>query len=150
MLVASRHASIDAIAAAEWNALDLGGVPFLRHEFLAALEHANVVGAGTGWTPAHVTLHEGPTLVGALPLYAKSHSWGEFVFDFAWAEAYRRYGQAYYPKLIAATPFTPATGKRLLVRPGSDPTRIRPALLAAALEGREEASSLHVQFSTAV
>jgi len=147
-LYATRHASIDSVERDAWNALDLGGVPFLRHEFLAALEHTGVVGPGTGWTPAHVAVHEGTTLVGALPLYAKSHSWGEFVFDFSWAEAYRRHGEDYYPKLIAATPFTPATGQRLLVRPGADVARVRRALLAAALEGADEASSLHVQFAT--
>ena len=147
-LLASRHGSIDAIDAASWNSLEHGGVPFLRHEFLAALEHSAVVAAASGWTPSHVTVHEGLLLVGAMPLYAKSHSWGEFVFDFSWADAYRRHGLPYYPKLVAATPFTPATGPRLLVRPGADAPRVRRALIAAALEAEPSASSLHVQFPT--
>ena len=147
-LLASRHRSIDAIEAAAWNSLDHEGVPFLRHEFLAALEHAGVVCSASGWTPAHVTVHEGVVLVGAMPLYAKDHSWGEFVFDFSWADAYRRHGMPYYPKLVAATPFTPATGPRLLVRPGADAPRVRRALIAAALEAEPTASSLHVQFPT--
>ncbi|MBS0396239.1 MAG: GNAT family N-acetyltransferase, partial [Proteobacteria bacterium] len=94
-------------------------------------------------------LRAGGTLVGALPLYEKSHSWGEFVFDFAWAEAYRRHGLRYYPKLVAATPFTPATGPRLLVRPDADRGRVRAALLEAARRHLPRASSLHVQFTTA-
>lgn len=142
------HASIDEIAPAEWNALDHGGVPFLRHEFLAALERTGAVSAATGWTPAHVTLRRAGELVGALPLYEKSHSWGEFVFDFSWAEAYRRYGARYYPKLVAATPFTPATGPRFLVRPGADPARVRRELLEAARARLPRCSSLHVQFTT--
>jgi hypothetical protein len=142
------HTAIDAVPAADWNALDLGGVPFLRHEFLAALERTGAASPATGWTPCHVTLHEAGELVGALPLYAKSHSWGEFVFDFSWASAYRRLGVPYYPKLVAATPFTPATGPRFLVRPGADRGRVRRALLAAALARRPRASSLHVQFTT--
>jgi uncharacterized protein len=142
------HASIDEIAPAEWNALEQGGVPFLRHEFLAALERSGAVSAATGWTPCHVTLRHAGELVGALPLYEKSHSWGEFVFDFSWAEAYRRYGARYYPKLVAATPFTPATGPRFLVRPGADPSRVRRELLDAARTRLPRCSSIHVQFTT--
>ncbi len=142
------HASIDEIEPAEWNALELEGVPFLRHEFLAALERHGAVSTATGWTPSHVTVRQGGVLVGALPLYEKSHSWGEFVFDFSWAEAYRRYGSRYYPKLVAATPFTPATGPRFLVRPGADAERVRAALLAAARARLPGSSSLHVQFTT--
>ncbi len=142
------HPTIAAVAAAEWNALDHEGVPFLRHEFLAAVEGSGGATPATGWTPAHLTLHRAGVLVGALPLYEKAHSWGEFVFDFSWAEAYRRNGARYYPKLVAATPFTPATGPRFLVRPGVDPFPVRRALLAAALAREPGASSLHVQFTT--
>ena len=142
------HASIDEVAPAEWNALDHGGVPFLRHEFLAALERSGAVAAATGWKPSHLTLRCAGELVGALPLYEKSHSWGEFVFDFSWAEAYRRYGAQYYPKLVAATPFTPATGARFLVRPGADAARVRRELLAAARTRLPRCSSIHVQFTT--
>ena len=143
------HDSVDAIAAEDWNALDQGGVPFLRHEFLAALEHTGCVGPGTGWTPAPLTVHAGTLLVGALPLYRKAHSWGEFVFDFSWAQAYARYGERYYPKLVAATPFTPATGPRFLVRPQADAEAVRRALLAGAEALMPAASSLHVQFTSA-
>jgi predicted N-acyltransferase len=140
---------LDDVPAAEWNALDLGGVPFVRHEFLAALEHTGCVGDATGWRPRHVVVRRGTRLVGALPLYEKSHSWGEFVFDFGWAQAYSRHGLRYYPKLVAATPFTPATGPRLLVAPGEDRAQVRAALLAGARErmGELGASSLHVQFA---
>ncbi len=146
-LLTARHASIDAVDPGAWDALEQGGVPFLRHGFLAALEHTAAVGEGTGWTPAIVTAHEGARLVGAVPLYEKTHSWGEFVFDFSWAQAYHRHGLAYYPKQIAATPFTPATGPRFLVHPEADAARVRRALLAAI--PLEEASSLHVQFAPA-
>ena len=147
-LVASSHSSIDELDAAEWNGLEQGGVPFLRHEFLAALEHSGAATPATGWAPAHIAIHDGATLVGAMPLYAKSHSWGEFVFDFSWAQAYERYGLAYYPKLVATTPFTPATGPRLLLRPGTDAARVRAALIAALDALEPGASSVHVQFAT--
>lgn len=149
-LLARPLATIDEVAAAEWNALDLGGVPFVRHEFLAALEHTGCVGDGTGWRPRHVVVRRGARLAGAMPLYEKRHSWGEFVFDFGWAQAYSRNGLEYYPKLVAATPFTPATGPRLLVAPGEDVAGVRAALLGAARElGRSlGASSLHLQFVT--
>ena len=160
-LVATSHAAIDEVPAAAWNALGHAGVPFLRHEFLAALEHTGCVGPGTGWIPCHVTVARGTQLLGALPLYRKSHSWGEFVFDFSWAQAYARHGERYYPKLVAATPFTPATGPRLLLRAdlpagagslaagtetGAD--AVRRALLAAAHAAEPRASSLHLQFTT--
>lgn len=143
-------AGIDEVPAAEWNALDLGGVPFVRHEFLAALEHTRCVGDGTGWIPRHVVVRRGTKLAGAMPLYEKSHSWGEFVFDFGWAQAYSRHGLQYYPKLVGATPFTPATGPRLLVAPGEDGNVVRTALLAGAQELLKAigGSSLHVQFAS--
>ncbi len=147
-LVATSYASIDEVDAAQWNGLDHGGVPFLRHEFLAALEHSGAVAAATGWLPAHLAIREGTRLVGAMPLYAKSHSWGEFVFDFSWAQAYERHGLAYYPKLVATTPFTPATGPRLLLRPGADTERARAALVAALDALAPGTSSVHVQFVT--
>lgn len=152
MAVARIATSIADVPAAEWNALGQGGVPFLRHEFLAALESTGRVGGTTGWTPAHVTLRdESNRLIGAVPLYAKAHSWGEFVFDFSWAQAYARYGDAYYPKLIAATPYTPATGPRLLVHPAADAGATRAALARTLVAYAETigASSVHVQFPTA-
>ena len=140
---------MEEVGAQDWNALDLGGRPFLRHEFLLAAELSGSAATGTGWTPAHVVVESRGVLVGALPLYLKTHSWGEFVFDFSWARAYEQHGLAYYPKLVSASPFTPATGPRLLVRPGADVAAIRTALLAAArtLMREVRASSLHVLFA---
>ena len=124
------RASIDELDAREWNAL-AGGHPFARHEFLAALEHTGCLGAGTGWQPHYLTLHDAAGLAGAAAAFVKSHSYGEFVFDFAWANAYGRLGRRYYPKLTLATPFTPATGPRLLVRPGLDAAPVMAQLLTA-------------------
>lgn len=136
------------IAPADWNALNPLGQPFLRHEFLAALEESGCVGAGTGWEPRHLLAREGGRLAGAVPLYAKTHSYGEFVFDWAWANAYLRAGLDYYPKLVAAVPFTPVTGPRLLAAPGALADRVRDRLLEAALALADEEglSSLHWLF----
>ncbi len=146
--------SIDEVTGAEWNALIGDGAPFLRHEFLAALEHQHCVGADSGWKPCHLVLADAAqkggrgTLRAAIPLYRKLHSWGEFVFDFAWAQAYAHHGLDYYPKLVSAVPFTPASGPRLLVRPGDDAASVRRELLDAALAyaADEDVSSLHVLF----
>jgi predicted N-acyltransferase len=142
--------SLDEVRAGDWNALDLAGRPFLRHEFLAAAERSGSATAGTGWAPAHVVVERDGLVVGAMPLYRKDHSWGEFVFDFAWARAYEQHGIPYYPKLVAAAPFTPASGPRLLVHPQADTAAVRDALLAAAREQARSigASSLHVLFPT--
>ena len=122
MYRAQFHRSIEALARHEWNALGAGANPFTRHEFLAALEHTRCVGRGTGWEPRYLTLSDARGLAAAAACYVKSHSYGEFVFDFAWARGYERLGRRYYPKLTLAAPFTPATGPRLLVRegPGSE------------------------------
>jgi hypothetical protein len=140
--------SLAEVEAAEWNALPGVEAPFLRHDFLHALETSGCAVAGTGWDARHLLLRAGDgRLVGAMPLYLKSHSWGEFVFDFAWAEAYHRAGLNYYPRLVSAVPFTPATGSRLL----ADGSGARTGLLESARAlGREEgASSLHVLFPAA-
>jgi predicted N-acyltransferase len=108
--------SIDTLRPGEWNSLGAQEHPFVRHEFLAALEHTHCVGADSGWEPRYLTLRDARGLTAAAPAYLKSHSYGEFVFDFAWAQAYERVGRRYYPKLTLAAPFTPATGPRLLVR----------------------------------
>jgi predicted N-acyltransferase len=126
--------SISDIDPAAWDALNPGGVPFLRHAFLAALESSHCVGPGTGWTPAPITLSDAQGLAAAVPAYVKSHSFGEFVFDFAWAQAYAQHGLAYYPKLVLGVPFTPATAPRLLVRPGLDVAAMRAALIRAIEE----------------
>lgn len=133
---------------AAWNALTGTDCPFLRHEFLATLEDTGCVGAGTGWSPSHLLLHDAQGLLGAVPAYLKSHSWGEFVFDFGWAQAYSRHGLAYYPKLLVAIPFSPATGARLLVRPGAAQAEIADQLVAALERTTRELklSSAHVLF----
>jgi predicted N-acyltransferase len=106
--------SIAEVGAPEWNALAGPAQPFLRHEFLLSLEESGCTTARTGWAPRHALLEDGRgRLLGALPLYLKAHSRGEFVFDFAWANAYAQYGLKYYPKLLSAVPFTPVTGPRL-------------------------------------
>lgn len=125
------YRSIDQLDPREWNALTGGAHPFARHEFLAALEHAGCVGPGTGWQPRYLALRDTEGLAGGTAAYLKTHSYGEFVFDFRWAEAYERLGRRYYPKLTVATPFTPATGPRLLVRPGLDQGGIAAQLLEA-------------------
>ncbi|MFN3630749.1 MAG: peptidogalycan biosysnthesis protein, partial [Casimicrobiaceae bacterium] len=108
--------SLSGVDAAAWDGLvaHSGGGVFLSHAWLAALETTGAVGARTGWQPMHLLALDAGRLVGALPLYLKQHSYGEFVFDWAWADAYRRHGLAYYPKLVAAIPFTPCPGPRLL------------------------------------
>ena len=137
---------VDTLAAVEpraWNAL-VGQQPFLRHEFLHALHETGCACEGTGWTPRHLTLWQGASLIGAMPLYLKSHSYGEYVFDWAWADAYRRHGLVYYPKLLGAIPFSPVTGPRLFA--GDAATRA--LLIRAAIRLAREASSLHVLFPT--
>ena len=139
---------LDDIPAKEWDALGDPRYPFLRSDFLAALERGGSVGKRSGWQPFFVTLTDDRGLAAAAPGWLKTHSYGEFVFDFAWAQAYARHGLAYYPKLVVAAPFTPATGPRLLVRQGLDRSRVVPLLLAA-LEGAADErglSSTHVLF----
>ncbi len=138
--------SIDSVAAADWNALEGTDCPFLRHEFLAALEHAGCVGRRTGWIPAHLVAYEHGRLVAAAPLYRKTHSWGEFVFDFGWAQAYERHGLAYYPKLLCAVPFSPINNPRLLHTAGR---RELQRVLIQELQrlcARESISSAHALF----
>jgi uncharacterized protein len=140
--------SIDELDRGQWNGLGGTETPFLRHEFLAALEHTGCVGGDTGWTPSHVALCDGQGLAAAAPAYVKSHSYGEFVFDFGWAQAYHRFGRRYYPKLTVAIPFTPATGSRLLVRPDLDQARTRRMLIQAIEAHARSAalSSVHALF----
>ena len=145
--------SLSEIAAADWNRLTDGTNPFVRHEFLYTLERAGCIGTGTGWTPQHllVTDRPGGNALGAVPLYLKDHSYGEYVFDWAWANAYARAGLEYYPKLVAAVPFTaPASGPRLLIAPQADRAAVANALIEAALTHAQQlrASSLHWLFTT--
>jgi predicted N-acyltransferase len=103
-----------------WNALVGDESPFLEWDWLASLEHAGAVGPGTGWLPRPLVVRDGPRLQAACPAYVKEHSEGEFVFDWAWADAAERAGIRYYPKLLVGVPFTPVTGARLLVAPDAD------------------------------
>ena len=128
-----------------WNAL-AGDSPFMRHAFLRALEDTGCVGAQIGWEPVHLALFRGGRLAGAMPLYVKHHSWGEFVFDWAWADAYRRNGLNYYPKLVCCVPFSPVPGPRLLA--GSDADRATLIQAALKLTHDLECSSLHILFPT--
>jgi predicted N-acyltransferase len=130
-----------------WNALVGDGSPFLEWDWLSALEESGAVCPDTGWLPQHLTVWEDDRLIGACPLYVKSHSQGEFVFDHHWASAAARARIPYYPKLLVAVPFTPVMGQRFLAAPGAHP-RVA-GLLAAALEdvcARQGFSSVHVNF----
>ncbi len=142
---------LSEIEAGAWNRLAAGGYPFVRHEFLTALEQHGAVGGHSGWSPRYLLAWEKGELSGALPLYLKSHSWGEFVFDWAWAQAYERSGRAYYPKLVAAIPYTPCGGPRLLVAPAAHSETVTAALIDAAktLSRELQVSSLHVLFTDA-
>ena len=123
--------------------------PFTTHRFLAALEASGSVGAGTGWQPQHLIARAHDTVIAVMPLYAKSHSQGEYIFDHNFAHAWQRAGGRYYPKLQSAVPFTPATGRRLLARPGWEETG-RAALLQAMVQiaGQNRLSSAHITFCT--
>ncbi|HEY1724050.1 MAG TPA: GNAT family N-acetyltransferase [Steroidobacteraceae bacterium] len=131
----------------QWNAL-AGDYPFLRHEFLAALEDSGCACPRSGWSPRHLLLSDERGLAAAAPLYEKTHSWGEFVFDFAWARAAEQGGLDYYPKLVCAVPFTPASGPRLLCRPDLPAAAVRVALLQAMREllASGGQSSVHALF----
>jgi predicted N-acyltransferase len=145
LLTLTTHPAIAAIPAHLWDALGDGN-PFTTHRFLNALEESGSVGTGTGWQPLHITLERDGCMIAAAPLYAKSHSQGEYIFDHAWAQAYARAGGRYYPKLQAAVPFTPATGARLLAKD----VEARQSLLAGMtqLAERGGASGVHVTFCT--
>src|SRR5271165_3561437 len=125
--------------------------PFISHDFLASLELSDSVRGRVGWQPMHLLATTGQgMLLGAVPCYVKSHSRGEYVFDHGWAEAYERAGGSYYPKLQVSVPFTPATGRRLLVRPGTPAQAVRAALADALIDicRRSAASSVHVTYPT--
>ena len=146
--------SMADIDAAAWDRLVQAAPtpsPFLRHAFLTAMESSACATAGTGWQPVHLLAHDAQDrLLGAVPLYAKSHSYGEYVFDWAWADALERAGLRYYPKLLGALPFTPVPGTRLLVDGGDEAQRsaLRTALLdgVTALGRRLGLSSAHLLF----
>lgn len=134
-----------------WNGLE-GGLdnPFIRHEFLLALEQHGCVGDKWGWHPRHLIVEDDEgRLIGAMPLYIKDNSYGEFVFDWSWADAYQQAGLRYYPKLVSGIPYSPVTGPRLLVAAGADRVDVKQRLGQAALEyARDEGlSSLHILFT---
>jgi len=139
--------TIEQISAAAWNRLAGADQPFLCHEFLATLERHGAVGGDSGWQPCYLALEESGTLRGAVPMYLKGHSFGEFVFDWAWAAAYERSGRPYYPKLVVAVPYTPVTGRRLLC--ADDAPALRDKLIEGVLRYASEAgvSSLHWLFT---
>ncbi|WP_417516201.1 GNAT family N-acetyltransferase [Minwuia sp.] len=142
---------ISTVAAADWDACAGPANPFICHAFLSALEEAGCASAEEGWAPQHLLL-ESPDgrLIGCAPMYLKSHSQGEYVFDHGWANALERAGGRYYPKLQMSVPFTPATGPRLLVRQGEDVELVRRMLLQGAEQAATQmrVSSLHITFPT--
>jgi predicted N-acyltransferase len=141
--------SISQIDAAGWNSVAGTAQPFLRHEFLLALEESGCTAPRTGWTARHVVVEDAQgRLAGAMPLFRKGHSRGEFVFDFSWANAYAQHGLSYYPKLLSAVPFTPVRGPRLLLSPTVDAAMIAKTLIKAALDyaRSEQLSTWHVLF----
>jgi len=151
------HASLDDIAPDDWDACacpetDDGGRPrdpFTTHRFLSALESSGSVGSGTGWQPRYLTAEMDGQTIAVAPLYAKGHSQGEYIFDHSWAHAYERAGGRYYPKFQLAVPFTPATGRRLLTRPGLEEMG-QSALVQGAVQlaAENRISSLHITFCT--
>ena len=141
------HDAPSQIDASAWNALlaaDPAATPFMRHEYLAALHDSGSATAATGWQPLFATVQRDDELLAAAPLYPKTHSYGEYVFDWAWADAYRRHGLAYYPKLLGAVPFTPVPGARLLARGAHERRLLLRALREIARQ--HELSSAHLLF----
>jgi predicted N-acyltransferase len=141
--------SIEEISSVEWNKLtEHRAYPFVSHEFLSCLEQHHCL-TSNGWYPRHLLAWQGTRLLGAMPLYLKTNSYGEFVFDWSWAEAYQRRGGSYYPKLVSAVPFTPVTGPRLLVSEDcSEPSAMLHTLTDAAINFASDLglSSLHCLF----
>ncbi|WP_409996275.1 GNAT family N-acetyltransferase [Halomonas sp. DP5N14-9] len=138
--------TVAEVPAEHWNALVDPDHPFARHEFLDALEATGAVGEGTGWQPRHLTLWRGARLVGLLPYYLKEHSWGEYVFDWSWADAWERAGGRYYPKAVSAIPFTPAPGPRLALAEGEDEQTVM-AMLASQWQDDPGLSGWHLLFA---
>lgn len=140
--------SLKEIAQVKWENLEHGDFPFSRYAFLLALEKSGCVGGKSGWLPAYLTLWEDNTLIGAMYLYEKNHSYGEYIFDWQWAAAYERCGEPYYPKMLSAVPFTPATGPKILVHGARDKSLIERALLTAARDvmTKRHCKSFHVLF----
>ena len=148
-LALTLHRSVAEILAAEWDACAGAGNPFVAHAFLAALEESSSVGGRSGWLPQHAALRDpAGRLLGCAPMYAKAHSYGEYVFDHGWADAYERAGGRYYPKLQIASPFSPVPGPRLLLRPdaGIGAEALAQGIVQAC--GELGLSSVHATFCT--
>ena len=141
--IVSTLADIDP---SQWNRLTDGN-PFLRHEFLHALHETGCASERTGWAPRYLAAFDNKKLTGAMPLYVKSHSRGEYVFDWAWADAYQRHGLEYYPKLLCAIPFTPVSGPRILAESADIADKLVAHVLEVARDS--QASSLHCLFPPA-
>ncbi len=143
--------SLSEVDAADWNRVAGDDNPFVEHAFLKLLEDTGCVGPGAGWVPHYIVAQEDGRTVGATFTYLKDNSYGEYIFDWGWADASHRAGIPYYPKLVVAVPFTPATGPRFLVAPGEDKDRVRAGLLQGVIEVMKhtEAMSLHVLFCDA-
>ena len=145
------HDSLQHIGLRDWNTLNLHHNPFLRYEFFDALEKSQCVGAHSGWIPQYVTAHENNQLIAVVPMFIKHHSYGEYIFDWAWAQAYERHGLAYYPKLVIGVPFTPATGSRILLHPLiKNPEKYAKDIIDFCQQHAKKigASSIHCLFST--
>jgi len=144
--------SLQSIKADDWNRVAGTDYPFTRHEFLLALEQNDCVGEKFGWWPRFVVAYDNDKLVGAVPVYLKDNSYGEFVFDWSWADAYKRAGLDYYPKYVVSIPYTPASGPRILVDAAHEQqTEIRQGLVQAVQQLAEQSgvSSLHWLFTDA-
>ena len=145
--------SVNRISEDQWNELVPGDYPFLRHEFLNALEHTDRVSKATGWLPRHIVLRNAgpePHLLAVAPMYIKYHSYGEYIFDWAWAESYERLGIDYYPKLVLQTPYTPLIGPKILTAPDSNSKVLRKLLIHSSsnLVKAQGANSIHWLFVT--
>ncbi len=142
--------SLGQIDAAEWDSIAGGDYPFLQHQFLSGLESTGCTTAENGWQPCHLVIRREKQLVALMPLYLKSHSYGEYVFDWSWADAWHRNNLEYYPKLVSAIPFTPATGPRLCVLAGEETEHILSLALGAIEDfaARQSISSWHLLFPT--
>lgn len=140
--------SIDQVDSSIWEGLGAANFPFTDHAYLRALESSGSVSQERGWIPSYLIASKGTQIEGASFVYAKEHSYGEYIFDWSWAQAYERHGIEYYPKLSSAIPFTPATGPKILVRPGADREQVAKALIRSARElmDRSGSSSLHYLF----
>ncbi|MDX1335063.1 MAG: peptidogalycan biosysnthesis protein, partial [Gammaproteobacteria bacterium] len=141
---------LDKIQPEQWDSLGVDSNPFLSHAFLHGLEIHGCVGDEFGWYPRHITLWEEDKLIAACPVYIKTNSYGEFVFDWSWASAYERSGGRYYPKVVCGIPYTPTPGKRLLVHPDHpDPKRLKLLMIDTAIEMTRNAeySGMHWLFT---